>query len=59
MVKEMGVRFKREGALWLIHADIWQKTTKFCKTIDLQLKNNFKKSIHMSIGIFKLIMLSL
>ena len=36
---EMGERFKREGALWLIHVDIGQKTTKFCKAIDLQLKN--------------------
>ena len=25
--------------LWVIHADIWQKTTKFCKAIILQLKN--------------------
>ena len=32
----------REGTyvyLWLIHVDIWQKTTKFCKAIILQLKN--------------------
>ena len=34
--------FKREGIyvyLWLIHVEVWQKTTKFCKTIILQLKN--------------------
>ena len=40
--REMGGRFKREGTyvyLWLIHADIWQKTTKFCKAIILQLKD--------------------
>ena len=28
--------------LWLIHVDIWQKLTQFCKTIILQLKNKFK-----------------
>ena len=34
-------RFKREGTyvyLWLIHVDLWQTTTKFCKAIILQLK---------------------
>ena len=25
--------------LWLIHIEVWQKTTKFCKAISLQLKN--------------------
>jgi len=38
----MGGRFTREGIyahLWLIHADVSQKTTKFCKAIILQLKN--------------------
>ena len=43
MGKEMGGRFKREGMyvyLWLIHVDIWQKPTKFCKAIILQLRNN-------------------
>ena len=42
MGREMRGRFKREGTyvyLWLIHVDEWQKTTKFCKTIILQLKN--------------------
>ena len=41
MQREMGEKFKREGTyvyLWLIHGDIWQKTTKFCKAIILQLK---------------------
>ena len=28
--------------LWLIHVDIWQKATKFCKAIILQLKNKLK-----------------
>jgi len=44
--RELGGRFKKEGTyvyLWLIHVEIWQKTTKFCKAIILQLKNNFKK----------------
>ena len=39
-------RFKREGIevyLWLIHVDIWQKPTWFCKAIILQLKIIFKK----------------
>ena len=42
MGRVMGGKFKREGTyvyLWLIHGDIWQKTTKFCKAIILQLKN--------------------
>jgi len=45
MGREMGGRFKREGTyvyLWLIHVDIWQKATKFCKAIILQLKNKLK-----------------
>ena len=36
------VRFKREetyARLWLIHADVYQKPTQFCKGITLQLKN--------------------
>ena len=46
MGKEMGGRFKREGIyvyLWLIHVEVRQKTTKFCKAIILQLKNKLKK----------------
>ena len=41
MRREMGGRFKTEGMyvyLWLIYVDVWQKTTKFCKAIILQLK---------------------
>ena len=41
MGREMGGRFRREGIwiyLWLILADVWQKTTQFCKAIILQLK---------------------
>ena len=47
MGREMAGRFKRVGTyvyLWLIHVDIWQKTTKFCKAIILQLKNKLKKN---------------
>ena len=43
MGKELGGRFKREGTyvyLWLIHVDVWQKPTKFCKAVILQLKKN-------------------
>ena len=35
---EKGGRFKREGTcvyLWLIHADVWQKPTQYCKAIIL------------------------
>ena len=38
---EVGMRFKREGAyvyLWLIHVDVWQKPTQYCKPIVIQLK---------------------
>ena len=33
---------KREGTyvyLWLIHVDVWQKISKLCKAIILQLEN--------------------
>ena len=39
----MGGKFKREETcvcLWLIHADVWQKPTQYCKAIVLQLKIN-------------------
>ena len=29
--------------LWLSHADVWQKPTKFCKAIIVQLKNKLIK----------------
>ena len=50
---EVGGRFEREGAyscLWLIHVDIWQKPTQYCKAILFQLKVNtfFKKCINRS-----------
>ena len=36
--------FKWEGTwvnLWLIHVDVWQKPTQYCKAIILQLKINY------------------
>ena len=46
MEQETGGTFKREGIyvyLWLIHVEVLQKTTKFCKEIILQLKKIFFK----------------
>ena len=45
-------RYKREGTcvyLWLIHVDVWQKPTQYCKAIILQLKINkfLKKNTHI------------
>ena len=37
----MGGRFKKEGTyvyLWLIHVDVWQKSTQYCEAIIPQLK---------------------
>ena len=33
--------------LWLMHVDVWQKRTQYCKAITLQLKINtcFKKKL--------------
>ena len=45
MGRQMGESFKREGMyvyLWLIHVEVCQKTTKFCKAIILQLINKIK-----------------
>ena len=45
---EVGGRFKREGTyahLWLIHVDVWQEPTQYCKAIILQLKTNELKKI--------------
>ena len=47
MGREMGERFQREETyvhLWLIHVDVWHKTTKFCKAIMLQLKKKKRQS---------------
>ena len=45
----MGGRSRREGIyvyLWLIHADIWQKPTQYCKAIILQLKMKKKNEVY-------------
>ena len=44
---EVGGRVKREGTyvyLWLLHVNIWQKPTQYCKAIILQLKINKLKN---------------
>ena len=49
-VWEVGERFKGEGTyicLWLIHADVRQKPTQYCKAIIPQIKiNELKKEIY-------------
>ena len=43
MGREVGGRFKREGIyvpLWLIHVDVWQRPTQYCKAAILLLKLN-------------------
>ena len=42
---EGGSRGKRHVYLWLIHIDVWQKPTKYCKAIIIQLKINKKETI--------------
>ena len=45
---DMGGRFWREETwvyLWLILVDVWQKATKFCKTIILQLRKLSGKKV--------------
>ena len=40
---EVGRSFKREGTyiyLWLIHIDVSQKLTRYCRTLIFQLKTN-------------------
>ena len=52
---EMGGRFKRKGTfvyLQLIHVDVWQKPSQYCRAIILQLKrNNFLKMVSMPTGL--------
>ena len=43
-----GVVFGRKGTyvyLWLIHVDVWQRPTQYCKAIVLQLKKIKKTSV--------------
>ena len=49
----MGGRLKREGIyiyLWLIHVEVQQKTTKFCKAIILQSKKKKNGETGAQIG---------
>ena len=52
---EVGGKFKEEGTyvyLWLIHVDIWQKPTQYCKAIILQLKiNKLKKRSRVRLSV--------
>ena len=55
---EVGGRFKREGTyvyLWLVHGDVWQKPSQYCKAIILQLKINkkIKKQNNKSVLLMK------
>ena len=34
--KDDGREVQKGGDIWLIHVEVWQKTTKFCKAIILQ-----------------------
>ena len=57
----MAKRFKRENKyvyLWLIHADVWQKPTQYCKAIILQFKKvNFFKVLRRVDSLEKTLML--
>ena len=48
----VGRKFQEGGDIciyiWLIHVDIWQKPTQYCKTIVLQLKTIFLEERNMS-----------
>ena len=54
---EVGRRIKREGTyvyLWLIHVDIWQRPTQYCKVIFLQLKISvWRKKTFLNFYIWK------
>ena len=44
--KEVGRGFRMKGThvyLWLIYIDVWQKTSRYCKVVILQLKQINKK----------------
>ena len=49
-----GRRFKKEGTyvyLWLIHVDVWQKPTQYCKASILQLKINKLREEKKAMGL--------
>ena len=44
---QVGGRFKRKGTciyLWLIHDDVWQKSSQYCKVTVFQLKIKLKRN---------------
>ena len=50
---EVGGQFKREGTyvnLWLIHVDVWQKLTQYCKAVIIQLKIKKKKRMSLELA---------
>ena len=50
----VGGSFKREGTyvyLWLIHVDVWQKPTQYCKASILQLKINKLREEKKAMGL--------
>ena len=51
---EVGGRFKRERTyvyLWLIHVDVWQRPTQYCKAIILQLNTKNRVNLHIDLSI--------
>ena len=56
MGKEVERRVKKEGTcvcLWLIHVDIWQKSSQYCKVIILRLKIQLKQNLKDMCFFFK------
>ena len=53
---EVRGRFQREEAtcvyLWLTHVDVWQKPTRYCKAIILQLNTFLEKCVGFSLDLF-------
>ena len=48
--REVGGMFKNKGTyvyLWLIHVDIWHKSTQHCKIVILKLKTKWKKNFKL------------
>ena len=46
-------QFKREGTyvnLWLIHVDVWQELTQYCKAVIIQLKVKKKKRMSLELA---------
>ena len=41
--KNLTIQKRTYVYLWMIHFDVWQKTTQYCKAVILQLKINKAK----------------